>query len=330
MTWVETGFHRQPLDRGGDHAQDREEHRVAVARDDLGGDRLRLEAQLAGDMLLHLGRDVGEGADRAGNRAGGDLVARGEEAGAAAVELGIGLGELEPEAGRLGVDPVAAANGRGELVLDRAPLQHREQRVEVGEQQFRRLLELHRQRGVEHVGAGHPLVQVTRLRPHLAAGPGQEGDHVMLGDRFDLIDRGDVDLAEHIGVISRADPAGVLRRDHPDPPHRLGREHLDREPDAVAVFRRPDRRHLGAGVAGDHIGPCLLKLEARLARPAASGKPAGRRSAPMERNQAGKPPLFKPARFRAGWQARYARLRQENLTDCWRPDRSPRPVLHPS
>ena len=64
-------------------------------------------------------------------------VARRDQPRAAAVELGIGLGELEPEGHRLGVDAVAAADRRRELVLEGAPLQHREQRVEIGEQDVR-------------------------------------------------------------------------------------------------------------------------------------------------------------------------------------------------
>jgi hypothetical protein len=46
---------------------------VAVARDHLGGDRLGLQAQLLADMFLDRRVDIGEGADRARDRAGGDL-----------------------------------------------------------------------------------------------------------------------------------------------------------------------------------------------------------------------------------------------------------------
>jgi hypothetical protein len=80
------------------------------------------------------------------------------------------------------------------LVLERAALERREQRVEVGEQDVRRALQLHRQRGVEHVGAGHALVhEAALLVAHLLGDPGEEGDHVMLGHRLDRVDRGDVD-----------------------------------------------------------------------------------------------------------------------------------------
>ena len=55
-----------------------------------------------------------------------------------ALELGIGLRELQPEGGRLGVDAVAAADGGVSLVLEGAALQRGEQRVEIGEQEVRR------------------------------------------------------------------------------------------------------------------------------------------------------------------------------------------------
>ncbi len=66
----------EPLDRGGDDAQRRKEHRVAVARDHLRRDRLDGEAQLLGDMGLDARVDIGEGADGAGDRAGRDLGLR--------------------------------------------------------------------------------------------------------------------------------------------------------------------------------------------------------------------------------------------------------------
>ena len=48
----------------GDHRQRGEEHRVAIARDHLGGDRLRRQPELRRDILLHPRIDMGEGADR--------------------------------------------------------------------------------------------------------------------------------------------------------------------------------------------------------------------------------------------------------------------------
>ena len=113
-------FRRQPLDRGGDHAERREEHGVAVARNDLRRHRLRLQAELRRDMLFHIGVDVGEGADGAGDGAGRDVLARPHQPLAGAGELGIGQRQLDAEGRRLGVDAVAAADGDRVLVLEGA------------------------------------------------------------------------------------------------------------------------------------------------------------------------------------------------------------------
>ncbi len=219
---------------------------MAVARNDLGRDRLGREAKLLGDMRFDRRVDVGEGADGTRNCAGRNVVARRDQPRPAAIEFGISLSELEPEGRRLGVDAVASADGRRELMFECAAFQDREQFVEVGDQKLGGLFQLNRKRRVEYVGAGHALVEVARLGAHLAARPGEESDHVMLGDRFDCVDRGDVDLAKHVGIVSGADPSRVLQRDHPDVAHRLGRENLNREPDPIAVFGRPDGRHFGA------------------------------------------------------------------------------------
>ena len=50
---------------------------MAVARDDLGGNRFGAQAQLFADMFLDGGVDVGERADRARDGAGRHFRARG-------------------------------------------------------------------------------------------------------------------------------------------------------------------------------------------------------------------------------------------------------------
>ena len=60
-----------------------------------------------------------------------DLALRLDEPDLAALELGIGLRQLEPEGGRLGVDAVRAADGRRVFVLDRPTLEGRQQLVDV-------------------------------------------------------------------------------------------------------------------------------------------------------------------------------------------------------
>src|SRR6202045_4877056 len=51
------------------------------------------------------------GAARAGERAGLDFLARGHQSLAGAGERGVGVGELQPERDRLGMDAVGAAEG---------------------------------------------------------------------------------------------------------------------------------------------------------------------------------------------------------------------------
>ena len=113
----------------------REIHGVAVARDDLGRDRLDRQAHLLGHVFLDARVDIGEGADRARDGAGGDLPLRLDEAKLAALELRVGLGELEAEGRRLGMDAVRAADGRRHLVLEGAALEGGEKLVEIVEQE---------------------------------------------------------------------------------------------------------------------------------------------------------------------------------------------------
>ena len=48
--------------------------------------------------------DIGEGADRARNRAGGDILARRDQSLAVAREFGVSLGQFQSEGDRLGMD----------------------------------------------------------------------------------------------------------------------------------------------------------------------------------------------------------------------------------
>ncbi len=53
-------------------------------------------------------------------------------------ELGVEPAQLEAEGGRLGMDAVAAADGGRHLVLEGAPLERREQHVDIGDQDIAR------------------------------------------------------------------------------------------------------------------------------------------------------------------------------------------------
>src|SRR6478609_8547278 len=97
-----TNLGRQALDRGSDDRERGEIGGVAVAWNHLGGDRLRAQAEGARNVFLDAWVEVGEGAYRARQRRGPDLLTRGVQAAAGADKLGVGDGELHSERRRLG------------------------------------------------------------------------------------------------------------------------------------------------------------------------------------------------------------------------------------
>ena len=116
---------------------------MTVAWNDLRRDRLDCEAQLGRDMFFHARIDIGERADRAGNRAGRDLGLGRDEARTATAELGIGLRHLKAEGDRLGMNAMATADSRRHLMLKGAPLDRFEERVDICNEQVARSRQLH-------------------------------------------------------------------------------------------------------------------------------------------------------------------------------------------
>ena len=135
---------------------------------------------------------------------------------AAAGELGVVAGELQTEGGRFGMDAMAAADRQRVLVLERAPLQRRQHRIQVLQQQVGRLGELHRQAGVQHVGAGHAQMHEAAVGADGLGEPGEEGDHVMAGLALDRVDPSmsagpmAASLAPPFSRIVRAALAGIV------------------------------------------------------------------------------------------------------------------------
>ena len=121
---------RQPLDAACGDGERRKERRMPVARNDLRRDRLDGEPEFLRDMCFDPRIDIGEGADRAGNGAGRDLRARRDQPRTVAREFGVMPGELQPEGGRFGMDAVTAADADRVFVLEGAPLQRRQKRIE--------------------------------------------------------------------------------------------------------------------------------------------------------------------------------------------------------
>ena len=56
-------------------------------------------------------------------------------------------------------------------MLECSSLEDRQQLIQIDDQEVRGLLELDCERGVEHIRAGHSLVQPAPLRPQFVARP---------------------------------------------------------------------------------------------------------------------------------------------------------------
>ena len=147
------------------------------------------------------------------------------------------------------MDAMRAADGRGEFMLEGAALEGSEQRVDVGDKNVARPPELDGEAGVEHVGTGHPLVYEPRVRSDEFGEMGEEGDDVVPGRLFDLIDPRDVELGlvpffriafaasfgmRPISAIASAAVASISNQMR----NRVSGDQIC--------------GHLGAGIAGDH------------------------------------------------------------------------------
>ncbi len=110
------------------------------------------KSHLVGDVGFDARVDIGEAADGARQRAGRHFLARRDQPLLGPVELGVGVGKLQPEGDRLGVNAVAASDRRRHLVLEGAALERGEQRVDVGDEQIGGARQLHVEARVEHVG----------------------------------------------------------------------------------------------------------------------------------------------------------------------------------
>ena len=159
---------RKALERGGRDGECREELRMPVALHDLGCRRLGLEPEpLAGDAL-DLGIDRRIVADGARELSDANSFERARDPAPGAVELEGPDRELQAEGRRLGVDAVRAADRERQAVLVR-PLHHRgEGPVDPIHDQLARSAKLERERRVDHVGRGEPVVEPAACLSELA------------------------------------------------------------------------------------------------------------------------------------------------------------------
>ena len=166
---------------------------MPVALDDLGADRVDVQAQVGEHLRLDVRAEVAVRPDRAGDLAGPDLVDRGGQAAPAAVDLERPAGQLEPERRRLGVDRVGAAHHHGVGLGARAGDEDRDEAVGIAEQPLAGGPQLEREAGVDDVAARQAEVEVATLRPDRLGDLADERDDVVVGGPLDLGDPLDVD-----------------------------------------------------------------------------------------------------------------------------------------
>ena len=243
-----TELGRPAVDGATDQGDRRQELRMAVALDDLGGDVGRLEPEFFTDIRLHLGIEMGVGADGPAEHSVGDAVAGLLQALDGPAELIVHDSELQPEGDRLGMDAVAAADHRGELVLFGADGDRLAEFVQILEQDVGRLDHLDREGRIEQIGGGESAMDPAGRFPDMRGDLLEKGDHVVVRALLDLPDILDIELA----VL--ADRLGILLGNDPEFCHALAGKGLDLKPDFQFTLLRPNGAHLGAAVAFNHRG----------------------------------------------------------------------------
>jgi len=208
-----------------DQCQRHHKLRVTVALDDLRREGRRDEPEFFADVGLHAGVEVGMRANGAADLADADALAGLLEPFERARELVIHEREFEAECDRLGMDPMAAADHRGELVFDSADGNRLAKGSEVGSQNVAGLQHLHGDGRVEQVRRCETLVDPPRGRSDVRGHILQERNDVVVGSFFDLPNGRDIKLS------FRPDLKGILAGDRPDIGHRLAGKSLNLEPD---------------------------------------------------------------------------------------------------
>ena len=220
---------------------------MAVARDHLGRGVLAPQAERVHHPLLDRGAERGVGPHGPGELADRGALDRAAQPLQVAVGLEGEAGQAQPEGGRLGVDAVGAADAERVAVLEGAP----HQGVAVGRRTSKQddpgLLDLERERGVEHIGGGQAVVDPAPLGPDLRRDHVDEGGDVVVGGPLPLLDRLDRERgarAAGLGRLGRHDPLGC---------ERVGHRQLDRQPAVHLAMRRPDAADLLSRIAPDHL-----------------------------------------------------------------------------
>ncbi len=261
---------------------------MSITRNYLRGDLLAPEPEPLKHAPLELGAGRGICADRAGDRADGDLLESALQPQSIAMRLEGKARELDAERRRLGVHPMGTPHAQGVHVLARTVGKRLHQRLRSRHDRFSRRAQLQGERRVEHVRGGQAEVDPT---PRLVGARGEhvhERSHIVVSCALTLVDcldaeRGSADRLQ----LSQRRTLAVAKQAW----KLLAGGHLDAPPCLHAGLVGPEGAQLGACVAGDHSLIIAVAWDGTLRRRDAPCARGGHRVFGQPPPPAGSPPV---------------------------------------
>ena len=228
---------------------------VQIALDHLGGNRRGAQSELLAHVGLHLRREMRMGPHRAGELAHRDDVADVLQPLQAAAELLVHQRQLQSKGRGLAMNAMAAADAGRELMLVGAASDHREEFLDVGDEQVGRLHHLHGKGGVDDVAAGQAEVQPSAGGIiDLLGDRGGEANDVVIQRLFQFLGTGRQGGGVGEAAIGPSlHPEEVRLGNHAGLHQRLAGQKFDPEPDAQPVLVGPDRPHFGTRITLNHV-----------------------------------------------------------------------------
>ena len=209
------------------------EFRMAVALDDLGGDRGWLETELFADEGLDLRIEMGIGADGTAQHPVGNAFAGLLQPLNGAAKFVIHDAELEAEGDRLRMDAVAAANHRSEFMLLGTLCDGFAKFDQILQQDVGRFNHLHCKGGIEQVGGGQAAMNPTCRLSDMGGNLFEESDDIVIRPLFNLANFGDAE-----GSLF-PDCHGIFLGDDAQLGHSFTGERLNLKPDFKFPLLRP-------------------------------------------------------------------------------------------
>src|SRR5436305_5508282 len=250
-----TNLQSELVERRRDDGERRQILRVDVALYDLRRDGRGLQSKTSADSLFNFRVEVRERADRAAYLPRGYRRARSFESRAVAPRLVVPERERHAERSRLGVHAVRASNLRRGAKLERAALQHLQQRPCFFQQHVARVAQQKRVGRVHNVRGREAVVYEARGVADTFGEGGSEGDHVVVGRPLDFAYALDVEGGLPTYLLDR------LARNRPHLGVDFAHGQLNVEPLLKLVLLRPESAHFGQRVAFNHSSNSSSKFQ---------------------------------------------------------------------